>query len=299
MKVLVTGREGQLARSIMERARNMEDLAVVSVGRPALDLTDAQSVRREIQGAAPDLVINAAAYTAVDQAEDEPELAFRTNGGGAGEVAAAAREAGAGIIQISTDYVFDGQTCGTYDERDSTNPLGVYGASKLEGEARVREANDDHVIIRMAWIYSPFGRNFLKTMMSLACTRDEVPVVSDQWGSPSSALDLADALLAIVRARAAGSSIGRGEAYHLSAGGEASWADFAEAIFVACQEFGAPSATVRRISTADWPTRATRPKRSVLDSSKFAKDFGVSLPAWEVSTRAIVARLASGLVQCG
>ena len=290
MRILVTGREGQLVRSLAEAAAKRGGIEIIAAGRPDLDLELSGSATRAIAAAAPDLVINAAAYTAVDQAEDEPERAFRINGEGAGEVAAAARAAGAPIIHISTDYVFDGASEQPYREDDPTNPLGVYGRSKLEGEDQVRRSNPDHLIVRTAWVYSPFGKNFVKTMMRAAREREVLSVVADQRGSPSSALDLAEGLLAVARRWSADRSAGLGQVYHLAGTGETSWQGFAAYIMKECARLGLPAARVEPIKTADWPTRARRPANSVLDSGKFAHDFGFRMPEWRQSVSQIVSR---------
>jgi dTDP-4-dehydrorhamnose reductase len=293
MKVLVTGKEGQLVKSLLERSQGRPGLRLTALGRPDLDLEQPGSAAEAIARFAPDVVINAAAYTAVDQAEDEPDRAFRINGEAAGEVAAAARAAGARIIHISTDYVFDGGGEGAYAEDAPVNPLGVYGRSKLAGEEQVRSANPHHAIVRTAWVYSPFGKNFLKTMIALGATRDLVTVVADQYGNPSSALDLADGLLAVVERWSQGAGSGLGETYHLAGTGSASWYDFAAFIFAELAALGLPSAEVQPLSTADWPTKAVRPRNSRLDSSKFARDFGFEMPAWQSSTALAVRRLAT------
>jgi len=294
VRVLVTGREGQLVQSLVERGRAHPALEIIALGRPDLDLEVPGGAERAIAAAAPDVVVNAAAYTAVDRAEDEPERAFRINGAGAGEVAAAARAARAPVIHISTDYVFDGRSPHPYAEDAPTNPVGVYGRSKREGEIRVREANPNHAIIRTAWVYSPFGSNFVKTMMTLGRTRDRLTVVADQHGNPSSALDLADGLLALVSQWAAGSRTGIGETYHLAGTGAATWFEFAEAIFAELRRLGLPAAEVAPIQTADWPTKAVRPQNSALDSSKFERDVGYKMPPWQKSVAEVVARLAAG-----
>ena len=292
MRVLVTGSEGQVVQCLVERAASIPGLTVLTAGRPEFDLERPETIASAIAAAAPDIVVNAAAYTAVDQAEDEPDRAHRINGVGAGEVAAAARAVGAGVIQISTDYVFDGTGQGPYAEDAATGPTGVYGRSKLEGEARVREANPDHAILRTAWVYSPYGRNFVRTMMTLAATRDTLSVVGDQRGNPTSALDLADGILAMV---AEWSSVGAsgGRLYHLAGMGEASWADLATAIFAECAHAGLPIATVTPIATAEYPTRATRPANSTLDCTRFEANFGFRMPEWRASLPAIVNRIAA------
>lgn len=289
----MTGRDGQLARSLIERAAELDSLTLVALGRPGLDLERPESIGPAIREARPDLVINAAAYTAVDQAEDEPERAFRINCDAAGEVAAAAAAAGAPIIQISTDYVFDGRSNRAYAEDAQTNPLGVYGNSKLAGEEAVRRANLDHLIVRTAWVYSPFGRNFLKTMMAAAERMDAVRVVADQKGNPTSALDLADGLLSIPRRWQEEKGVGLGNTYHLAGVGEASWAGFALAIFESYRATGLRAAQVVPIRTADWPTRAARPANSMLDSSRFDADFRFQMPLWRSSVTRTVERLAA------
>lgn len=292
MRVLITGREGQVVRSLLERGAGVEGIELIAVGRPELDLEVPGSAEKVVSAVAPDVVISAAAYTAVDQAEDEPERAFRINGEAPGELAAAARAAGARIIQISTDYVFDGRKTEPYREDDPTNPLGVYGKSKLLGEERVREANPDHVIVRTAWVYSPFGRNFLKTMMKLAETRDEISVVADQRGNPTSALDIADGLLRILWNWAGAERTGLGEVFHVTGTGATHWCGFAAHVFAECARVGLPSASACPIGTVDFPTKAIRPANSLLDSRKFAQAFGYRAPRWQVSTSIVVNRLA-------
>ncbi|RWD49471.1 MAG: dTDP-4-dehydrorhamnose reductase, partial [Mesorhizobium sp.] len=192
MRLAVTGREGQVAASLIERGGR--DVEVVAIGRPALDLTRPETIFAALEAVRPDIVVAAAAYTAVDQAEDEKDLAFAINAAGAGKVAEAAAKLCVPVVQLSTDYVFDGTKDGAYVETDATAPLGVYGASKLAGEEAVAAANPRHLILRTAWVYSPFGKNFVKTMLRLAADRDEISVVADQWGNPTSALDTADAI---------------------------------------------------------------------------------------------------------
>jgi dTDP-4-dehydrorhamnose reductase len=289
MRVLVTGLQSQLARSLQEKAAGRPDLQLEFVGRPELELSHPGCAAAIIADRRPDVVINAAAYTMVDQAESEPELAFRINGDAAGEVATAAREVGAKAIQISTDYVFDGEADAPYTEVAPTAPLGVYGRSKLAGEEQVRAANPDHLIVRTSWVYSPFGHNFVKTMLRLAGDRDELRIVSDQKGCPTSALDIADALLtALPRVQDWGAT------YHLAAPKPCSWADLASVVFEASRATGGPSADVIPISTAEYPTPARRPMYSVLDSGRFARDFGIRLPDWRSSVAEVVERLVAG-----
>lgn len=291
MRILVTGRDGQLARSLVLRGGGLPGLEVRAVGRPELDLERPGTIGPAIAAARPDVVINAAAYTAVDQAEAEPERALRINGEAAGEVAAAARARGARVIQVSTDFVFDGRATHPYPEDHPTAPLNVYGRSKLEGEAAVRSANPDHVVVRTSWVYSPFGRNFVKTMLRVAAGESDARVVADQKGNPTSALDLADGILRILSSWSDGSSTGLGRTYHLSGAGIASWFDLASRIFEARRARGLPTAGLEPVPTEAWPTPAARPAYSALDNSAFRDDFGRSLPAWPESVDAVVAKL--------
>lgn len=293
MRVLVTGREGQVVRALLERGAGVPGLELIAVGRPELDLTVPGSGAAVVRRIAPDVVINAAAYTAVDQAEDEPELAMRVNGEAAGELAEAARDLGAPIIQLSTDYVFDGRKPEPYVEEDPVGPIGVYGRSKLLGEERVRASNPDHLILRTAWVYSPWGRNFVKTMLTLARTRREVGVVTDQKGSPTSASDIADAIFTVLRAWSAGDSRDAGRTLHVAGSGTATWFEFAVHIFSLAVRYGLPSAMTRPILTSDYPTKAGRPACSMLDSSAFLRRFGYRSPEWRASSVLVVERLAA------
>jgi dTDP-4-dehydrorhamnose reductase len=216
---------------------------------------------------------------------------MRVNGEGAGNVAEAAARVGAPLLHLSTDYVFDGALGRPYREDDPTGPTGVYGRSKLIGEMRVAERCPNSAILRTAWVYSPFGVNFVRTMLRLNETRDEVGVVADQHGNPTSALDIADVLLAITaRIRASTSPTLRG-VFHMTGSGEATWADFAEAVFENAHARGRRLTRVRRITTADYPTPARRPANSRLDNAKFRRVYGLALPEWRPSLTACCARL--------
>ncbi|RWL44468.1 MAG: dTDP-4-dehydrorhamnose reductase [Mesorhizobium sp.] len=294
MRLAVTGREGQVAASLVEAARGRDDVEVVAVGRPALDLARPDTVFAALEAARPDIVVSAAAYTAVDQAEDEQGLAFAVNAVGAGKVAEAAARLGVQVIHLSTDYVFDGTKDGAYVETDPTAPLCVYGASKLAGEEAVAAANPRHLILRTAWVYSPFGRNFVKTMLRLAADRDEIAVVADQWGNPTSALDIADAILhAAARLRDDRNFAAFG-VYHLVGEGETNWSGFARHILDTSRALGGPHATVCDIATSDYPTRARRPANSRLSSARFQGVFGWAAPQWRESTERMVHRLGGG-----
>jgi len=291
MRVVVTGCKGQVVTSLIERATDRAE--IIPLGRPELDLKDPTSVSRALEIAKPDVIINAAAYTAVDKAEQEPDEAMRVNADGAGFVAVAAAALNASLIQLSTDYVFDGALSRPYVETDKTGPTGAYGRSKLEGEARVQMAQPDGVILRTAWVYSPFGANFVRTMLRLGETRDEVGVVADQLGNPTSAIDIADAVLTIAaRLRSDSAQHLRG-VFHMTGAGEANWADFAEAIFAIAERYGRKPVRVKRITTADYPTPAKRPPNSRLDCGKLARLYGVALPHWRRSLDACVSHLLS------
>ena len=290
MRLVVTGVHGQVVRALAERAP--AGVTVVPLGRPDLDLADAPAIAPALAAVGADVVINAAAYTAVDKAETERDAAFAINATGAGAVAAAAHGLGLPLIHVSTDYVFDGAKPAPYVETDPTGPTGVYGASKLAGEAAVMAAHPGAVIARTAWVYSPFGANFVKTMLRLAATREELGVVADQFGNPTSALDIADGLLQIAAnllARPAEPALTG--LFHMTGSGEASWAGFAEAVFAASAAHGGPVARVNPIATAQYPTPARRPANSRLDCTRLATVHGVRLPDWRGSAEQIVARL--------
>ncbi|UZF91323.1 dTDP-4-dehydrorhamnose reductase [Bosea sp. NBC_00550] len=290
LRIAVTGWTGQVVCAMLERVP--VGVEVVALRRPELDLAIPRTVAPVLRAARPDVIVNAAAYTAVDQAESEPDLAMRINGQAAGEAARAAASLGIPVIQLSTDYVFDGALDRPYREDDPTGPISAYGASKLAGEQAVAAATANHAILRTAWIYSPFGKNFVRTMLRLAETRDEVAVVADQAGCPTSALDIADAIFAVARnltGRTDEASL-RG-VFHMSAAGEAVWADVAEAIFTERAVLGGKPVRVKRIATADYPTPARRPANSRLDCNKLGLAHGVRLPDWRGSLRACVERL--------
>jgi dTDP-4-dehydrorhamnose reductase len=291
MRVVVTGREGQVVRSLIERATATSD-EIVPLGRPDLELSgEPEAIEQALKAARPDAIVSAAAYTAVDKAESEPELAFAINARGAGAVARAASHLGVPLVHLSTDYVFDGSKPSPYTELDPTGPATVYGVSKLAGEEAVLSAHAGATILRTAWVYSPFGNNFVKTMLRIAAGRDEIAVVADQLGNPTCALDIADGVLSVLANLRASKGTELRGVFHLTSGGEASWAEFAEAIFSASRSLGGPTAIVRPIPTTDYPTPAKRPSNSRLDNSKLAQIHGVRLPDWRHSVEITVARL--------
>ncbi|QGM99639.1 dTDP-4-dehydrorhamnose reductase [Methylocystis parvus] len=289
MRIAVTGKQGQVVTSLIERGAEIAE--IIAVGRPELDLADSDSVARSLEALRPDVVVNAAAYTMVDKAEQEAETAFRVNAEGVAAVAAAAARLGAPLIHISTDYVFDGQLDRPYLEDDPTGPTGVYGRSKLEGERRAAENCENCAILRTAWVYSPFGANFVKTMLRLGESRSELGVVADQRGNPTSALDIADGVLAIAERMIKDPSRELRGVFHMTGATEASWADFAEEIFARAERHGRAPVSVKRITTADYPTPAKRPANSRLDNSKLRRLYGVALPDWRPSLAICVKRL--------
>lgn len=285
LRIAVTGLKGQVAESLRERG----GAGVFAVGRPDLDLARPETVLPALAAARPHVIVNAAAYTAVDRAEAEPELAFAVNRDGARAVAEAAARLGVPLIHISTDYVFSGDKPAPYAEDDTVAPLGVYGRSKWEGEEAVRAAQPHHAILRTAWVYSPFGANFVKTMLRVARERPSARVVDDQHGNPTSALDIADGVLAVAPRLAADASLAG--TYHMSAAGETTWYDFARRIFEISKDLGGPSVPVEPITTAEWPTPVTRPMNSRLDCRKFVETFGRALPDWKDGLSVVLKRL--------
>ena len=280
--ILVAGKSGQLARCFRDLVVS-RNLSMVAVGRPELDLENGEGIDRAMAAAEPSAIVNAAAYTAVDRAEAEPERAFAVNCDGAALLADAAARRGIPFIQISTDYVFDGSKRSPYREDDLTAPLNVYGSSKLASEAAVLRACPGAAVLRTSWVYSPYGNNFVRTMLRLSETQAVVRVVHDQYGAPTSAADLAAATLTIVERLQSTNGSGEAGIYHLAGEGETSWHGFAAAIFASLARRGRRVPKLQAITAAEYPTPARRPKNSCLDSSKAARIFGVRLPPWRSS----------------
>ena len=280
MRICVTGGQGQVVSALM-RLAPQAGIEIVTLARPAFDLADPGNAGALLDAARPDLVISAAAYTAVDQAESEPDLAMAINGHGPGVLAAASATRNLPILHLSTDFVFDGTKKTPYREDDPTGPLSTYGRTKHAGEIAVAAANPRHVILRTAWVYAAEGKNFVRTMLRLAETRPSLSVVSDQFGCPTFADDIATTLLAIagqvVNAPAGDPRFGL---FHMTGAGDTSWAGFAAAIFHGAARAGRPAATVQPIATADYPTPAHRPANSRLDCTRLKSVYGLSLPLW-------------------
>ena len=295
MKLLVTGREGQLARGLAETAG--AGVQVIAIGRPELDLADKTSVAAAVARERPDVVVNAAAYTAVDKAETEPAVAHAVNALGAEHVATACAANAIPIIHISTDYVFDGTKDGPYVEDDPTTPINVYGRTKLEGERHVADACERHLILRTAWVHSPWGVNFVKTMLRLATTRPSIGVVDDQKGSPTYAPHLAATVLAIAARVAADPAGVRWGVYHAVGGGETTWFGFAREVFRHAAEQGLAAADVTAIAAAAYPTLARRPANSRLNCDRLRELLGLELPDWQVGVHDCVARISRSMQQ--
>ena len=282
MKILLTGSKGQLGWEL-SREGHSNFFEMLNLDLPEFDITDSDNVYRTITGAQPDLVINAAAYTAVDKAESEPELAFAVNRNGPLNLALTCSELGIPLIHISTDYVFDGTKKGKYIESDQTAPLSVYGKSKDEGEKAVRLNLRKHIILRTSWLYGLHGYNFVKTIIRLGREREVLRVVADQWGCPTSAHNLAQAITKIARQIRDGQKISWGT-YHFCGAGSTTWHGFAEAICLFANKFITMRVKkIEAITAAEYPTPARRPANSVLDCYLITRTFGIEPTAWSES----------------
>lgn len=299
MRVLLTGVTGQVGAALAPRLSSFATL--VPADRSALDLTQPDKLAGTLDRLAPDLIVNPAAYTAVDRAEDEPELAFLVNAHAPGAMAAWAARTGVPLLHFSTDYVFDGTGDGAWRETDPTGPLSVYGASKLEGERAVQGAGGAHLVVRTSWVYAAKGSNFLRTIARLARERSELRVVDDQVGAPTSAALIAEAVAMVIgddddtrRARwsRAGGTI------HLSASGETSWHGFASAIVegLRARDVALAVESLVPITSAEFPTKARRPRNSRLDIARLRAEFGIETPAWSTALEPELDHLAKELV---
>jgi dTDP-4-dehydrorhamnose reductase len=281
--ILILGGSGQVARALASR---LPDAMVL--GRPDFDFDAPERITPTLEGIAPRLIINAAAYTAVDKAESEPEAADRANHTGPRLLAEYARRAGIALIHISTDYVFDGSKTEPYVETDPTGPTGVYGATKLAGEQAVLAACDRAIVLRTAWVYAAEGKNFVRTMLSLGSRMPKLRVVADQVGNPTSAADLAGAIAGIIaRIEADGWKPEFAGVFHAAGTGAVSWHGFALEIF----RLAGMAVDVAAITTAEYPTPAKRPANSRLDCGKLERVFGLKLPAWQESLARVVAEI--------
>lgn len=283
--ILVTGANGQLGNSIRLLAKHYPQYNYLFTDVDTLDITDPLAVEQAIKDNQVDYVLNCAAYTAVDKAEDNEELCRRLNSYAVGLLGKAAHEAGAKMIHVSTDYVFSGTSCLPYKETDETRPVSAYGRTKLAGEQILQEVCPEAVIIRTAWLYSEFGSNFVKTVLRLGKERDELRFVFDQIGTPTYAGDLAAAVMAVVAADEKGAFVPG--IYHYSNEGVCSWYDFTIKIL----EIAGISSRVFPIETKEYPTKAVRPPYSVLNKSKIKETYGIAIPHWEASLRVCLKKL--------
>lgn len=283
MKILVTGCNGQLGTEMRNVLEEKMPGKTIYTDIAELDLTDAEAVKGFVSANDITHIVNCAAYTAVDKAETDRGLCTKINVDAVKNLADAAYDAGAKVVHVSTDYVFDGKGCRPYNEADTVHPVSQYGVTKRQGETTLLALLPDAVIVRTAWLYSPYGNNFVKTMRRLGRERKELGVVADQVGTPTSARDLAEAIYAIMAAPQWMPGI-----YHFTDEGAASWYDFTKAIH---RLSGITGCCVKPITTADYPTPATRPSYSILDKSKIKKTFGITIPHWEESLATVIARL--------
>jgi len=287
MKILLIGKNGQVG---WELRRTLAPLAeVVAVDYPEINFTDVSALRQFVATTRPAAVVNAAAYTAVDKAETETELCRQVNAIAPGVLAEEAKKLGALMVHYSTDYIFDGTKTSPYVETDLPNPLGAYGRTKLEGDRAVKVSGANHLIFRLCWVYGARGQNFMLTMQRLAREREKLRVVGDQFGCPTWSRMIAETTALALKQVLAGADASKfnGE-YHLAAGGQANWHEFASRIIELMPETERKCRAVEKITTAEYPTPAKRPAYSVLDCGKLQKTFGLRLPDWETSLRQVL-----------
>lgn len=295
MRLLIAGWQGQVAQALINAAPARADITACAVGRPALDICEVRTIERALSDIRPDVVINTAAYTDVDKAEHEPERAMALNCEGARLLAASAAQRGIPIVHLSTDYVFGGTSDRPYVETDATAPATVYGRTKSAGEAAVQAANPKHIIVRTAWLYSEYGRNFVKTILRAARAGQPLRVVADQYGSPTYAPHLVDAILSIA------ARVTKPDApdtppwgiYHAAGTGRASWYDIAREALANTTDLKSSAAAVEAITSAEYPTPTPRPAHSELDCTKLEREFGLRLPVWTDGLAQCVARLST------
>jgi dTDP-4-dehydrorhamnose reductase len=283
-KIIVTGANGQLGNELRELSVSYPELDFIFTTRHELPLDNADVIHAFIKGQQPGYFINCAAYTAVDKAESEKDLAYTINAEAPGIIAEACNKNNVRLVHISTDYVFNGLGTIPYKEEDDTDPVNLYGATKLEGERRILQSNADAIILRTAWVYSVFGNNFVKTMLRLMHEKEQINVVNDQFGTPTYAADLAEVILQIILSKQWKPGI-----YHFSNSGEISWYDFA----VAIKELSGSSCTINPIPTSAYPTPARRPHYSVLDKTKIQQTFHISIKDWKTSLKVFMERLTN------
>ena len=294
-RVLVTGADGQVGRALIQEFADSAE--VIACNRSALDLSNPDQIRNKIHETAPDVILNAGAYTAVDRAETEQDLAMAINGRAPGILATEAAHTGALLVHYSTDYVFDGSKTGPWREDDQKNPLSVYGSTKLAGEEAIRKAGGRYLIFRTSWVYAPEGKNFVLTMLRLGRERDTLNVVDDQVGAPTTAGELAratDTIVSGIIEGKYGNESNWAGTYHMTCAGSVSWCGFARAIFErATQLLDGKSPRVNPIATTDYPTPAKRPHNSVLSNEKLHKRFGIQLAPWQSALDEVLTAISS------
>ena len=286
MRILVFGKAGQVGRELA-RIHWPEKYSLAYFGRSDCDLENPDAIVRSVQDSGPDIVINAAAYTAVDRAESEPDVAARVNRDAASVMASACATGGAALIHLSTDYVFDGSKCGAYVEGEPPAPLSVYGRTKAQGETAVRDSIRKHVILRTSWVFSAHGTNFVRTVLRLAKDRPELRIVSDQRGAPTAARDIADAIATIVQSVAQQKP--QWGTFHFTSSEPTTWHGFAHRIV----ELSGLPANVTAITTPEYPTPACRPRNSVLDCGRIGRAYGIAQPSWQRALSDVLSELRS------
>ena len=299
MKILLFGSNGQVGWQLRRSLAVLGEVIALDRGSRPLcgDLRDAAGVAASVAAVAPDVVVNAAAYTAVDRAEDEQDLAFAVNAAAAEALASAAAKQGAWLVHYSTDYVYDGGGERPWRETDATGPLGVYGRSKLAGDEAVARATPKHLVLRTSWVFDSWGQNFAKSILKAASARDELTVVADQWGAPTRAALIADVTAHALRMLAASPQAERmAGVYHLASSGFTNWHGYAQLLLEEAAVRGWPlratAERVKPIASSAYPTRARRPQNSRLDTTRLRETFGLTLPPWQDGVRAVVAELA-------
>jgi dTDP-4-dehydrorhamnose reductase len=291
MKILITGAEGQVGKELVSIAKQ-HGLDVIAAGRAELEITQLKNIESAIQHHKPDLVINAAAYTAVDRAEEEQDIAYAINRDGAENLASVCKEQDIPLLHISTDYVFDGTNSEAYSEMDAVSPLGIYGISKWQGEEAIRQKLPQHIILRVAWVFGAQGNNFVKTMLRLAKDRDELNVISDQFGGPSPAKDIAKTLISLAETYQKEKTLEWGT-YHYCGTEKTNWCNFSKEIFTQAKEKGLINKEIKvhAITTAEYPVPAKRPANSMLNCSKLKNTFGIEMPSWKKALNEVLIEL--------
>ncbi len=290
MRILIAGWHGQIARAIAQLAPSAPEISSLALGRPAMDLCRPPSIRRALLENNPDIVINTAAYTDVERAESEPEKVFELNRDGAEAFAELTAKSNIPIIHLSTDHIFDGRKGRPYVEDDPPAPLNIYGQSKLESERAVA-ANPQHIVLRTAWVYSPFNRNFVKSMLKLAEVQEEIEVVNDRWGSPTYAIHLAEIILKIAIQINRNKNQNCWGFYNAAGKGGTSWFEFAQKIFEFSEQLGGPTARIKPVESSKFPRLAARPRDSRLDCTRLESEFGQQLPEWSEGVEACIRAL--------